>query len=471
MGAGGIKKLSFWFFIGLSLVLINVLEAGQQKKEIKPGAYAGYNVLFVSFDALQAAHVSHLGYFRETSPAIDGLAKEGFSFSNFISQASWTLPATMTWFTSLYPSEHRCINKYSEYTDKEKVFTNLKQLSPEAVTLAEVLKDKGYVTAGFNGDAGVGGHFGFSQGFDTYVDGPRFSGMDHSIPLALEWLKNNHKKKFFLFLHGYDCHGQFDPPGGFTRRYVHPGYKGPLVGGKAEQEKLREEGLDKGRIDLSGADVRFWRSLYDEKINDVDERFGKFMEEFKKMGLLDNTIIILVSDHGTEFYEHKRFDHGHSLYDELLRTLLVFRLPNAQAGKIIADQARGLDIMPTLFDLLGIKPSGKVKSQIRGVSLLPLMTGSHMDLTAFSETDYRMYTHKRSIRTSDGWKFIYTMEDGKKELYNLKADPGETIDLIGKDARTAYELEQKLFLWLKSMGQDENYHKKILANMLRIKEY
>ena len=468
---GKFKTISLWSVIICLILSQGKLSAGEINKEVNSGRYAGYNVLLVSFDALQASHVSHLGYSRNTTPVIDKIAKEGFSFKNAIAQASWTLPATMTWFTSLYPSEHRCINKYSVYTEKEKILTDLKKLSPDVITLAEVLKKNGYITAGFNGDAGVGGHFGFNKGFDVYVDGPKFSGMNQSIPKALEWLKNNHKKKFFMFLHGYDCHGQFDPPHGYTRKFVDPGYEGLLKGGKEEEEKLREEGLDKGYITLSGEDVKFWRSLYDEKINDADRRFGEFLEEFKKLGLLDKTIIILVSDHGTEFYEHKRFDHGFSLYDELIRTLLVFKLPDAQGGKIIEDQVRGIDIMPTLFDLLGVKAPKKADAQIKGISLAPLMNGGHMNLDAFSETDYRLITHKRSLRTYDGWKFIYTMETGQKELYDLKNDPGELNNLIEKEPRIAYESEQKLFGWLKSMGQDENYHKKIWADMLKIKEY
>ncbi|MFH1281827.1 MAG: sulfatase [Candidatus Omnitrophota bacterium] len=462
-----------FFCLGISFFLIfcGGLKAQEQNKKMLPGAYAGYNVLFVSFDALQAAHVGHLGYFRNTTPTIDAFAKSGFSFKNAISQSSWTVPASMTWFTSLYPSEHKCINKYSEYTEKEKILTNLKKLSPEVVTLAEVLKKNGYTTAGFNGDAGVGGILGFGQGFDTYVDGPRFGGMDLSIPKALAWLKKNSKKKFFMFLHGYDCHGQYDPPDGFTKRYVDLNYRGLLAGGKAEQEKFREEGLERGFINLSDEDVKFWRALYDEKINDVDERFRQFIQEFKELGLLDKTIIILVSDHGTELYEHKRFDHGFSLYEELLRTPLVFWLPNSAAGKLIADQVRGIDIMPTILDLLGVKTAGKIKTQMRGESLLPLLRGEHLNLPAYSETDYRLLTHKRSLRTNAGWKFIYTMEDGRKELYNLNQDPGEIINLLEKEPRVAYEMEQKLFGWLKSMGQDENYHKKVWSHMLKIKEY
>lgn len=465
------KKILFWFILVNCIIVCGGLEASEKKREVKPGNYANYNVLFVSFDALQAAHVSHLGYFRETTPAIDKFAKEGFSFKNAISQASWTVPASMSWFTSLYPSEHKCINKYSVYTEEEKILTDLKELSPGVTTLAEVLKKKGYITAGFNGDAGLSGRFGFSRGFDVYVDGPKFSGMDNSIPAAVEWLKKNSNKKFFMFLHGYDSHGQFDPPGGYTKRYVDPAYKGPLQGGKAEQEKLREEGLDKGYINLTEEDVKFWRALYDEKINDVDHRFWQFMEEFEKLGLLDKTIVVLTSDHGTEFYEHKRFDHGFTLYEELIHVLLVFRLPGVQGNKIIPDQVRAIDIMPTLFDLLGVKPSSKVKAQMRGVSLVPFLRGEHLDLDAYSETDYRLITHKRSIRTSDGWKFIYTMETGQKELYNLQKDPGELDDLVEKELRLAYELEEKLFTWLKSMGQGENYHNKVWANMLKIKEY
>jgi choline-sulfatase len=461
-----------------SLLIISVIfclacsaYAADNTATVKNGQFKDYNVLLVSFDALQAGHVSCLGYNRNTTPAIDSFAKEGFLFSNAVSQASWTVPATMSYFTSLYPSQHRCVNKYSLYTENEKVLTSLKDLSPEVTTLTEVLKDNGYSTGGFTGDAGVSGHFGFAQGFDTYFDGPKFGGMDTSIPEAQKWLKANYNKKFFIFLHGYDCHGQYDPPQGYTRRYLDFNYTGPLKGGKEEQGRLREDGLDKNIISLTDQDARFWRALYDEKINDVDKRFSQFIEEMRRLGVLNKTVIILVSDHGTEFYEHKRFDHGHSLYDELIRVPVIIWLPGINKNSVIPDQVRGIDIMPTLLDLIGAKIPAKVKKQVKGVSLLPLLNGGHLKLDAFSETDYRFYTSKRSIRTAGGWKFIYTMETRVKELYNLNTDPRESVNLVDKEKRTAYELEQKLFAWLKSMGQDENYHDKLLKGVLRIKEY
>lgn len=460
--------------IGSFFLFFNIvpLQASEKNKEVKPGDYSGYNILFVSFDTLRASHISHLGYFRNTTPTIDKFAKEGFTFKNAISQAPWTLPATMSWFTSLYPSQHRCINKYSTYTETDKVFTNLKELAPEVITLAEVLKKNGYATCAFTGDAGVSGLFGFNQEFDVYIDGPKFGGLDHSIPAAIDWLKKNHGKKFFMFLHGYDCHGQFDPPNGYSKKFVDPDYKGSsLRGGRQEQANLREEALEKGYINLTNEDAKFWRALYDEKISDADERFRNFIEEFKKLGLLDKTILILTSDHGEEFYEHRRFDHGFSLYDELIHVPLVFWLPNNQGGEAIEDQVRAIDIMPTLFDLLGVRVSKKIKTQLKGETLLPLLRGEHKDLTAFSETDYRLYTHKRSIRKNNGWKFIYTMETEQKELYNLREDPKELNNLVEREKQIAYKLEQELFGWLKSMGQDKDYYKKIYSDVFKIKEY
>jgi len=454
------------FFIGSGFLL-----AADEPKEVKPASYAGYNVIFVSFDALQAAHTSCLGYFRKTTPNIDRFAKEGFLFSNAVSQSSWTVPATMSYFTSMYPSQHKLINKYSTYTNEEKILSNLKTLSPEVVTLAQVLKENGYITGGFTGDAGVGSVFGFAQGFDEYFEGPKFGGMDKSIPAALAWLKDNSKNKFFIFLHGYDVHGQFDPPGGFTREFVEPPYTGKLQGGKEEEAKIRETGLEKGPVKLTDEDVRFWRALYDEKIKDVDERFGLFVDDLRKMGLLENTIIILVSDHGTEFYEHRRFDHGFSLYDELVHVPIILWLPQANKGGVIKDQVRAIDVMPTLLDLLGIKVSDKVSRQMQGVSLVPCMNGARMDLTAFTETDYRFYVNKRAIRTSDGFKFIYSLDSGDRELYNLNNDPAELKNLIDQNSRLAYELEQVLFSWLKGMGCDENYPQRILKQVLKIKEY
>lgn len=460
------RAFVLFFAIFLGVGLWTQAKAAHASKD-----YSGYNVVLVSFDALQAAHTSCLGYSRKTTPTIDSFAKKGYLFTQAISQSSWTVPATMSWFTSLYPSQHKVVNKYSIYTEQEKIMSDLRTLSPNAKTLTEILKARGYATGAFTGDAGVSARFGFGKGFDTYVDDSKFAGMDHSIPPAITWLRENKGRKFFIFLHGYDSHGQYDPPKGYTKRFVDFKYKGSLSGGKEEQGMLREEGLEKGSIRLSNEDVRFWRALYDEKINDADQRFSQFIDELRRLKLLDKTIIIIASDHGTEFYEHQRFDHGFTLYDELIHVPLIICLPGMSRGKVITDQVRGIDIMPTLLDLLRISPDETTGRQMQGISLVPLIQGRRVSVPAFSETDYRLYTHKRSIRTSDGWKFIYTMETGTKELYNWKKDPRELKNIAARQKRIAYALEQELFQWLRSMGQDERYPEKLLENTARIKEY
>ncbi len=149
-----VGKLQFLFFMVVFLGWAGFAYASVPIKDVKAGAYAGYNVLFVSFDALQSAHMSCLGHFRKTTPTIDRFASEGYLFRNAIAQSSWTVPSTMSYMTSLYPSQHKMVNKYSTYAENKKVLSNLKALSPDVITLADILKEQGYATGGFTGDTG-----------------------------------------------------------------------------------------------------------------------------------------------------------------------------------------------------------------------------------------------------------------------------------------------------------------------------
>ncbi|MDD2366994.1 MAG: sulfatase [Desulfuromonadaceae bacterium] len=428
-------------------------DAAQLKTKFKD-----YNVVFVSFDALQAAHVGALGYKKGITPTIDAMAQKGYNFTNNISVAPWTVPASMTWFTGVYPSEHRLLNKFSVYNPpNNNVLSNLKKLSPELVTLAEVLKQNGYATGGFTGNAGVNGIFGYSQGFDEYYsEKGKFGSMGVSIPKGLDWLKKNKDKKFFMFLHGYDMHGQFVPEEGFDYRFVDKGYDKKYTGSAKEQEALREEGLANGTVKLRDEDVKFWRAIYDEKIQKTDAKFKEFLKEMEKMGLMDKTIFVLTSDHGTEFHEHKRFDHGFSLYDELIHVPLIIKLPKQKSGKVVKDQVSSVDIMPTVLDLLDVKMPSNAAKQLRGTSLVPALKGKPVAEDVFFETNYRQYTYKRGIRTKDGWKLVYTLEDKSRELYNLTNDPKETKNLVDREPRRAYELEQRIFAHFKSIGHDLN---------------
>lgn len=420
-----------------------------------PMRYPDHNLVFVSFDALQAAYVGCLGNPRDVTPTIDGVARRGFNFTRTYSVASWTVPASMTWFTGVYPSEHRMTNKYALYRPPEIRTATLKELAPDLLTLADVLKQNGYATGGFTGNAGVSGGFGYEQGFDVYYYPPgKFGSMDESIPRALNWLRANRGKKFFLFLHGYDVHGQSTPASGFDYRFVEKGYDRRYSGSEQEQEALREEGLEKGRLTLRPQDVRFWRAVYDEKVQRTDEKFRQFLADFDRLGLTEKTLFVLTSDHGTEIYEHRRFDHGYTLYNEMLHVPLILRLPGQRSGKAIADRIGSIDVMPTVLDLLAVPMPERVKKQLRGSSLVPTMRGEAAQQDVFSETDYRQYTYKRSIITPEGWKLIYTLESKTRELYHLGDDPGETRDRAADEPARADELQRRLFDHYRAIGHD-----------------
>lgn len=423
----------------------------------RPLSYRDHNLVFVSFDALQAGHVGALGNPRNVTPALDAMARDGILFRQARAVAPWTVPSSMTWFTGVYPSEHRMTNKFAVYNAREKKTANLKELAPHLVTLADVLRRNGYATGGFTGNAGVSGGFGYDQGFDVYFFEPgHFGGFDRSVPEALKWLRANKDRKFFLFLHGYDVHGQNTPTGGFDYRFVEKGYDRRYTGSEQEQELLREEGLEKGKLNLRDADIRFWRAVYDEKIARADERFKQFLADFDALGVTGKTLFVLTSDHGTEFCEHGRFDHGFTLYDEMVRVPLVVKLPDrAAAGTAIDARVSSVDVMPTILDLLDVSMPPAFAAQVRGRSLVPAVRGEALSpRDVFSETDYRAYTYKRSVVGPDGWKLIYTLETKARELYDLSADPAETRNRAADEPQRADELQRRLFEHFKAIGHD-----------------
>jgi arylsulfatase A-like enzyme len=414
--------------------------------------YAGYDLIFISFDALQASHVGAWGGRSGVTPTLDALAARSCVFQNACSVASWTVPASMSWFTGVYPSEHRMTNKFALYNADVQRPADLRELSPQLATLAGLLKQQGYATGGFTGNAGVHGGFGFEAGFDVYYsEAGRFGGFEGSIPRALEWLQAQRDRKFFLFLHGYDCHGQFSPGEPLDQRFVDPAYDRRYTGSPREQELLREEGLDQGRLNLRDADVDFWRAVYDEKVQRADARLGDFLAECESLGIMDRTLLVVTSDHGTELCEHDRLDHGFTLYDELLHVPLIVTLPGQSAAQPIADRVSSIDLLPTLLDLLSV-PAGPAQKQLRGTSLVPSLEGQRVTRTCFAETDYREYTYKRAILRPDGHKLILTLESGERELYDLASDPGERVNLAEAQPALADELEAELRAHFRALG-------------------
>lgn len=333
-------------------------------------------------------------------------------------------------------------------------------------TFPQRLRANGYTAVAFTGGAGVSARFGFGRGFERYLDDRRFAGMEYSLPPAIAWLRARRAddaQPFFLFLHGYDVHGQHALDG-LSRAEVSPSYTGALSGSIEENADLRESGLgaihnpgDAASLGarLSAEDARFLRDVYDRKVEQADRHLGEFLAELRARDLLDRSIVAVVSDHGDEFLEHGHFDHGHTLFEEQLHVVMMLRFPQGAGRRDVRDVVRTIDLFPTVFHALGVRaPAG-----VDGTSLLPLAAGVVTEaLPVFAETDYRLYVHHRMVRVGDH-KLILDLGDGQTSLYNLADDPGERVDIALREPVRRSALEHTLNQWLRAQGtQREDFY-------------
>lgn len=413
--------------------------------------------IFISMDAMRFDRTGAGG--AHLTPNLDAFAKDSVVFTHTTSAASWTVPSHMAMFTSRWPTRHGVVNKLKPSETGELVWQSL---SPDIHTFPESLLAKGWTAVAFTGGAGVSAKFGLCRGCSPYLDDKPFAGMDYSGPAAEAWLKDHAKEHFFMFFHGYDVHGQHPLLSQDPRAAV-PDYKGKLDGSIEEQAKLREEGLaeikkpgdgpDLTKV-LDAEDTRFLTAIYDAKVKDADERLGHFLQVLKDDGVLDHAVVTIVGDHGEEFMEHKYIDHGATLCEHQLHVPMMIHLPGGVGAKVVDTPVRTIDVFPTVFDMLGIQGPADVD----GKSLRPLLEGQKMDdLPIFAETDYRLFVHLRATRVGDK-KLILDLEDNQKSLFDIAADGNEQSDLSAGDARTTYELEQRVRGWMQTMKSDPNQY-------------
>jgi arylsulfatase A-like enzyme len=279
--------------------------------------------------------------------------------------------------------------------------------------------------------------------------------MDYSLPPAIAWLRAHASERFFLFLHGYDAHGQH-PLDDVDPRAVAPDYRGPLDGSVAEQARYREQMLAAieapgDAASLRGAltadDGRFLRTVYDRKIEAADRRVGRFLDALRELGLLDRTLVVLLSDHGEEFLEHGALDHGHTLHEEQLHVPLLMRFPRAAGRRDVQAPVRTIDVFPTVFDALGLRGPASVDGQ----SLMPLVRGQPLDLNLYAETDYRLFVHHRMVRHGR-WKLVLDLSDGQMQLFDLEADPGELRDRAADAPDALRPLQADLSRWMSTLA-------------------
>jgi arylsulfatase A-like enzyme len=368
------------------------------------------NLVIVSLDTLRADRLGTYGYGRETSPKLDAWARKAFVFGRATSAGNATVGAHHAIFQSRVAS--RAIVRGSR-----------------APTLAQILRQRGYRTAGYTDGGTMARALGFARGFEHFDDHNR--GLATSLPKALPWLERvaAGDAPFYLFVHTFDVHLPYDPPAPYDTRFD-PEYTGPVTGKRTLPllrgvRRIFEQANREEPVRIAAAGRRKIEALYDGEIAKTDDLLAKLLERIDAPDLRDDTLVVVLSDHGEEFWDHGSVLHSHTLYQELLHVPLLIRVPawRDRARRIDA-RISMLDVLPTLLELLGVPaPEG-----IRGRSLLPLMRGEALPEVPILSEGYPFGQNLQSVTLGD-WKLIRSLPTGKVELYDLKNDPLEQRDL------------------------------------------
>jgi arylsulfatase A-like enzyme len=419
------------------------------------------NVLLIIWDTVRGASLSLYGYERETTPNLARLAERALVFDYAYSTAPWTTPSHASMFTGL------------EAADLSTDWAT--SLSRDPRTLAEVLAENGYRTGGFTANTyATGRESGLHRGFSHYADFLMFSpgellrstallrsvvnrerwwnrlGIGHPLGYKsaavverqfLDWLSRESDRPFFAFINVWDAHAPYLPPPPFDTLF------GPRLPGRDPQ-------MPAGRT-FTPRELRAEIDAYDGAIAELDQRFARLLEELDRRGVLDNTLVILTSDHGEEFGEHGVFTHGHTLYDRALRVpLVVFDPRRSEPGQRVSQFVSLRDLPATVLDAVGVAAG----HGIPGTSLLRhsvAATGSADAAEAPVDTILAGVNHApgnppeypvslgdlRSVIV-DPLKLIVNSA-GLVELYDLRADSVEMQNLAENeeyaDERAALE--------------------------------
>lgn len=368
-------------------------------------ARAPRNVLVVTLDTLRADHLGAYGYAAAQTPRLDALAGSGWRFTQATTVVPLTLPAHSSLFTGAFPNGHGVRDNGGFY------------LADDQVTLAEVLRDRGFRTGGFVSAFVLDRRWGIAQGFERFFDEFDLEsfgdapGMDaiqrpgaQTVDKALEWLAADREKPFFAWVHLYDPHAPYQAPEPYRSRFP---------------------------ASLAGA--------YDAEVAATDAQVGRLLDALTLQERLGDTLVVVLADHGEMLGEHDEQAHGFFVYDAAVHIPLIVAGPGI-AARTLPDQVRIVDVMPTVLDLVGV-PS---PPSVQGVSLKPIAEGRRLDLVGRSETWYPRYHY--------GWSELQSIQDGRfkyiraprPELYDLSADPHETKDLSGQDPQRAGTLDRAL---------------------------
>ena len=366
------------------------------------------NLILISLDTVRADYLGLYGMTKHpTSPFLDGLGERGTVFEKAIAPSPWTVPSHMALLTGIDPDSLGMAHFVGRTP----------RLSAKRTTLAEVFAEAGYLTVAFTGRGTMSARNGFADGFFIYQESTVdtdfvFADLDDSVYAARQWLKANRAEPFFLFFHTFEAHAP----------YSH------------------------GRFLTEGDELSRSKQAYASGIAYVDERLGEFFEDLERLGVLDDTLVIVTSDHGEAFEEHPPHRlHGRMLYDEVLHVPLIFSGPTVEGGRRIESQVGLIDVFATLIDLFDLPPPEPNDS----VSLRPLLEGGTIEARRVYLCCLAHDRQQLGIRTGE-WKYFFDSAEGSavpggtQGLYALGENLSEQNDLVGSRANIAAELREEI---------------------------
>ena len=447
------------------------LNTGASEQAARP------NIILLVLDCARAQSLSCYGYPRETTPNIDRLAEDGVVYENAFSPANWTIPSHASMFTGTYPSEHRVSGRGL-------------RLDRQFITLAQVLKAQGYETVGFTANSLVSRITDLDRGFDRIrdvtwlLDRPNPSlvttiidrlyakltwrrydyGARRVNRLIRGWLSRREASgpPFFLFVNYLETHLKYDPPGKFKLLFQPQG----VTHRRIRRVPQRPWDYMSGALEVSEEDFKILTALYDAELRYADYRVGQLVEFLQARSLMDNTVLVVTSDHGENVGDHGLMDHQFSVYNSLIHVPLIVRYPEAfPPGQRITEIVQTLDIFPTLMDLLGIDDED-AWNQVQGWSILPNRVRQRPQFAVSEDLAPQMWLlntvqganerglqHDRQLRAyiTLAHKYIWA-SNGQEELYDWTVDPGEMNNLINDEPGIAGALRSRLDEWVSAHG-------------------
>ncbi len=424
------------------------------------------NLLFIVLDTMRADHIGAYGYPRPTTPWLDQFANSATLFENVVASSSYTLPTHATLFTGLYAETHGAVeashdhggvslNELNLLADWAKVLP----LSGDATTLAEILRDAGYQTGAMCANSAyLARPFNLDQGFDAYVDAagssdawrPLGLSVVRRLPLpgrwriermltsseryyllgteinalAATWLADRHDRPFFLFLNYMEPH---------SPRLPLPGYR-DLFPKSYARTFADLVAVNRGEETIDPAEVDAMIDAYDAEVRSLDDMLRDLFAQFDAWGALDNTVVVIVADHGEAFGEHGKFEHAISVYEEEIHIPLIVRAPGQTDGARVARRVHMADVAPTVLRLLGLDSPVPMEGGdlFNGGRALPEV--AYFGPYERDFTEHAVY---------DGPYKLIVRSDAPPQLYNLESDPRETQNLVADEPETVARLEER----------------------------